>query len=395
MVDKGVSVFDRSTTLHSQTECLSFRMEVPLITSVLLLTLFMVALAFGFVGYVRQKRRRELLRLREAVRSRGALTSNVEVSVFDVFWDLGASDFALEVMASQGLLPQDLQEMPIALDALVDRVDEQGGYDTFVRENLETIQEFFEEHRRAGARRQLPLLTTRNRKTLALPAVTSQKSGESPRDILNIPKSVQLRQVGRSGVMDADPQPFEVDLDELVRVDPVAILQGIFFGRSDELDRWWQLRSLRGLRDELDGHLRRLYEAYAFEANNDPDYYRHLYDLTQRWTAEANRLEQLRDRAPWRGRPWNMAGEALVIEATATARQLAFRAKANVDQTLELIHSHARRGDYAMAGYLVFLNHHALFVGRASAYGDIIKRVETVTYRLQTELKKLNLKSVI
>jgi len=365
-----------------------------LIESIIILVVFMAALTLGFVGYVKQKRRRELLFLRDAVRSRGALTSNVEVSVFDVFWDLGASDFALEVMASQGLLPRDLQEIPIALDALVDRVEEQGGYDTFVRENLETIQEFFEEHRRAGARRALPMLTTRNRKTLALPAITGEQP--APKTMLSLPRSVNLKHSGRSiGLIDVDTQPFEVDLDELVQVDPIAIIKGVFFGRSEELDRWWKMRSLRGLRDELDGHLRRLYEAYAFEANNDPDYYRHLYDLTQRWTAEANRLEQLRDRAPWKGRFWALAGEALVTEATATARQLAFRAKANVDQTLEMIHSHARRGDYAMAGYLVFLNHHALFVGRASSYNDIVKRIETVTYRLQTELKRLNSKDVI
>ncbi|MEZ4459751.1 MAG: hypothetical protein R3E66_08465 [bacterium] len=365
-----------------------------MLEAIVILILFLGASTAAFVAYVNKKRRRSLLMLRDAVRTRGALSHEVEISIFDVFWDLGASDFALEVMASQGLLPRDLQEMPMAHDALGDRIAEQGGYDAFIRENLETIQEFFEEHRRVGARRALPMLTTRNRKTLALPAVGS--SPQPSTDLTKVPRPVQLRGMGRATeLLDMDTRPVEVDLDEIARVDPVAILKGVLFGESAELDRWWKMRSLRSLRDELNGRLRRLYEAYAFEANSDPDYYRHLYDLAERWQTEARRLDQLKERRPWQGQPWAIAGEALVVEATATARQLAFRARANVDQTLELIHSHARRGDYAMAGYLVYLNHHALFVGRISSYVDVIKAIETLTYKLQDEVRSLARKNVI
>lgn len=364
-----------------------------MIQIILILLAFLTFSAVGFVAFVQKRRERDLLRMRDLVRSRGALTQDVEVSIFDVFWDLGASDFALEVMAGQHLLPYNPQELPLALDSLSDRIKEEGSYDGLVRESLETIQEFYTEHRRTGARRALPMLTTRNRKTLALPAVDAQ-APQTP--IAEIPRALQLRQATRAvGLVEADVQPFEIDLDDIARVEPLGILKGIFLGRSEELDRWWQMRALRTLRDELNGHLRSLYDAYAFEATSDPDFYRSLYDLAQRWTAETQRLRDLQERAPWKAQPWALAAHALTAEACETAEQLAFRAKANVDQTIELIHSHARRGDVAMAGYLVFLNHHAFFVGRTQRYGQLIQRIETTTYRIQDEIRKLSKKNVI
>ena len=82
-------------------------------------------------------------------------------------------------------------------------------------------------------------------------------------------------------------------------------------------------------------------------------------------------------------------------EALAVTRQLSWLARNNVDQTIERIHDHARRGDTAMAGYLVYVNHHAFFAGKGEQYSKLVSRVETATYRIQEEVRELQKRGVV
>lgn len=352
-------------------------------------------------------------RMRESIRVREDVV-DANVSIFDVFWDLGVSDFALEIMGSQGLLMDDVQDLPFALDALQDRVAENGSYATFIRENLEAIQEFYEEHRRAGDRRSLPILENKARKTLPLPAVGSPASSSEVQGAGNFPvpydgtgrhrpvvasspeERIAVRE-GRGALIQAlHTSAVEVDVDEIARVDPMRMLGGIFDGTlGSQLERWWEMRTLRGLRTELDRELELLYRLYAEAANSQPNFFSHLFDTARRWEAEASRIEDLIEKEPWRRRSWQICADALAAEALAVARKLSYMARQNVETTIEHIHGRARTGNLAMAGYLVYLNHHALFAGRSAQYGDRVRRVETATYKVQRELRELMQRGVI
>lgn len=381
--------------------------------TITLLMLF-VLLSGGGAGAALSARRKkeQKRRLREAIRVREQVL-DAEVSIFDVFWDLGVSDFALEIMGNQGLLMDDVQDLHFALDALADRVAEHGSYATFVRENLEAIQEFYREHKRAGDRRSLPALENKARKTLPLPAVGSDDTGEV-RGTGNLPvpyhgtgrhlpvvaaspeDRMQVREGLGGNIHALQMSAAEIDVDEVARVDPMQLLGGIFDGTiGSQLERWWEMRDLRGLRNELDRELQALYRYYAQEANGTPNFFGHLYDTARRWDAEAGRIQDLLDKEPWDGRSWAVCAEVLTVEALAVARKLAYAARQNVRSTIEHIHGRARAGNTAMAGYLVYLNHHALFAGRSPQYGEHVRRVESATYKVQRELRELMQKGVI
>jgi len=329
-------------------------------------------------------RRAELLRMKDAIRVRQSGNVRAEHSIFDVFWDLGASEFAIEVMAHQGFLPKEVDDLEIALDQLQDAIKVQGNYQTFIRENLEAIEEMYAEHRQAGNRRALPLLELRQHKTLELPAITGPvEPGKMP---VHIDHSE--RREDMIPFLDQGTSVLEIDIDALVRVDPIAMLKSVFFGESEELARWWNMRTLRGMRNSLDEDLRRLYEAYVFEATRDPDYYRNLYDVAERWMSETRRIEDLEVRDVFKRRPIGVCARALLREAAAVSRKMANRARLNVDQTIELIHHHARMGNTAMAGYLIFLNHRAFFAGKTGRIQPLLQSIENTTYKMQSELRQ-------
>lgn len=363
--------------------------------TLIIFLIILTALTGGGI-YTRQenRKREELLLMKDAIRSRGVGHVHTQACIFDVFWDLGASEFALELMANQRFLPNSIQELPLALDQINDAITEQGSYDTFIRENLEAIEEMYQEHRRTGNRRALPLLEQRQHKTLELPAITDSQTQSTPgTDMVLAPGTGLIRPGERRQsampMLDLGGVGLEVDIDALVRVDPVAILKSVFFGESEEVARWWNMRTLRGLRDTLNADLRLLYEAYVFEASRNPDFYRHLYDVAERWDVEARRLDAMQRSQSFKGRRFEVCAHALVMEATAVARKLSNHARFNVDQTIELIHSHARKGDTSMAGYLIFLNRHAFFAGRLAKISHLIQRIENTTYKMQSELRTL------
>lgn len=356
------------------------------------------------------RRRQRRLEIKDGIRQRVRVNGELEVSIFDVFWDLGVSEYALEIMASQRLLIHGVQDLATALDNLKGEVTVHGSYSAYVRETLETIQEFYREHQTAGNRRALPALELREHKTLELPAVTSDS-----RETTNLPvpytgytggyqpvvaTSFDERVSARSGEtlspLVTTMGGAAVDIDEVTRVEPMRLLKGLFDGNlSSEINRFFKMWNLRNLRGDLDGHLSAFYSFYVDAVHQDPRFYSHLYDTARRWDLEVQRVEQLLQREKWKGKDWAVCGEVLMREALAVSRQLAWLARNNVDQTVERIHDHARRGDVAMAGYLVYLNHHAFFAGRSDTYMDLVRRVENATYRLQEELRELSKRGIV
>ena len=358
------------------------------------------------------RRRKRRVLLKDAVRERHEVANDVEVSLFDVFWDLGVNEYALDVMGNQRLLLKEHTDLATAIDNLREAIHVEGSYSEFIRETLETIEEFYVAHKKAGNRRKLPQLEVRKTKTLELPAITSN---DKPKDstalaVVNptgsfmpvVAKSFDERVDARSGAMMAPlvtasgPTGILVDIDDLVALDPGRLISGLFDGSiGNQISRWKQTLDLRDRRDALDRELTRFYRYYATQAQTDSNFYKHLYDVGHRWDKEIKRVERLMEREAWADKPWADCAEVLMNEALAVSRQLAWLARNNVDQTIERIHDHARRNDTAMAGYLVYLNRHAFFAGRGDEYAELARRVETATYRIQEEVSALERKGVV
>lgn len=392
---------------------------------IVVIIITLIALTGGGAGSaaVMIQRRKRQLGLREAVLEK-VDHGGRPLSIFDVFWDLGVSDYALALMNHHGILPHDPQDFEKVHSILDDLIEAHGTYTDFLEDNLAAIQEFYSEHRQTGHRRKIPTLTVRDRKLLPserrskepapmsdstalvrkreqVPATIDEGEREqAERELgLVVQGTVEERQVSREELepllmtVSSDEQMSlhkGIDLDEASRQDWLKTVKNIFDGRlTDEVKKWWEFRSLRAAKSRLDDEFANFYDFYADLATSRSDFYDMLYDTAKRWRGEANRIEALLDQKPWRREPFADCAEVLVFEARRLGNQLASRAKRNIDTTVERIHDLARADDKAMAGYLLYLNHHAFFAGRSPDYGKYVERIERQAYRVQEELRKL------
>ncbi|MFU8806915.1 MAG: hypothetical protein ACNA8W_24115, partial [Bradymonadaceae bacterium] len=86
--------------------------------TIVILTLIVLATGgAGTAAAVQMQRTRLRGRMGEAVRRKRPLRGQF-ISLFDVFWDLGVSDYALEIMGAQGLLITRPEELHGSLSRL-------------------------------------------------------------------------------------------------------------------------------------------------------------------------------------------------------------------------------------------------------------------------------------
>ena len=377
------------------------------ITLVIFATLFVLATGGATTAAVRHRRALHAVRLKEALRATRPV-QNQRLSLFDLFWDLGASDFALELMAHHDLLPSANDDaIHRAWSNMEDLVRQYGSYDSFLENSLEAIQEFFEEHRHAGHRRRLPGLTGAQRKVVPIPRrLESDRPSTDPNlpstQVVNRPsvegmrRRRQMRRDGGPAGLVSSATTEEVDLDTIGRFEPMDILQSVLDGKiGDRIEQWWKLRTLRQLRKELDQSLAELYRFYADTARRNPDFYEPLYDAHQRWRDETTRLRFTARRRPWSNKDYALAADVLFELAVDLAEGFQRRAHATTYQIVETIHAHARKEDTAMAGYLVYLNRHAFFAGRHPEYGDLARDIEFATQRMREEILRLRDQGVV
>ena len=377
------------------------------VTIVFLIILSVIGTGAGRQTYKRvQHRRRE--ELREALLEKYPAPDRY-VSIFDLFWDLGVSDFALTIMGHQGLLPAKPDERGAVFNRIGERIDEHGSYAAFIDDVLEAIQEFYQDHRAAGDRRLLPTLDVPSSRLLPLPegqrpglmpSAAPEHDGLPDGYLLDIDLEERARIRESRAATDSALVPVgarrSVDLDDLLRAGPIDILKGLLDGNfSKRLDKWIQMRQLRVLREDLDDKLGRLYLYFESMIRNDPDALNPLYDLTRRWEREAIRIEQLERERPWAERPWATACDLLVQEARILSRYLGRHAKKNTDDAIQSIRANAQKGNRAMAGYLVYANRFAFFAGRGDAHAELVSEIEYAAAKIQTELRELRAKQVL
>ncbi len=362
-----------------------------------ILTLFVLATGGTATAAVR-RRKRTLARLglQQDMRAARRLEDH-RLSLFDVFWDLGASDFALELMAHHDLLPTQREAVHGSWSRLSTLVEQHGSYEAFLEDSLEAIQEFFIKHKQAGHRRRLPGLTEASAKTIPVPRITAEDAptaepvpeGPSAREVRERRALRMGRQDPGNGMMAAGTYE-EINLDRVGNLSATDLLMGVVDGSlGDRLEAWWKQRRLRQHRQRLDEALERLYDFYADVARRTPAFYEPPYDAHLRWQDEATRLRQERHRRPWKNETWALAADVLYDDGIALSERLSQRAYESTYRAIEAIHDYARRGDRAMAGYLVFLNRHAFFAGRHQAYVEHCREVEFATARLSEEILRL------
>jgi hypothetical protein len=379
--------------------------------TIFLFTLVSVVSAGSGTAVARRLRKRRRERLREALLKK-LPTRDRYLSVFDLFWDLGVSDFALEIMAAQRLLPHQPDDMEALFASLEDLLATHGNYAALLDELLDSIQLFYLDHLAAGARRMLPSLQLPGQKLLPLP--DSMRSNLSPPDpdtlhVDDMPDGLLLdvdaeerwriredRRVTSTALVITSDTEGMIDLDALLATGGQQLLRSLLQGRlGQQIKRLAELRELRARRAELDARLTTLYRHWALVLQGSPALVEPLYDLTRRWEREALRIEAMERAAAWNGKPWALTASILTEEARILARYLARTARKNADELLAAIRTHASRGDEAMAGYLVYVNRHAFFAGRGDAHQRLVLDIELATAAVQAELHSLRSRGVL
>lgn len=321
--------------------------------------------------------------MRHAIRTTIPCGTRAPVSLLDLFWDLGASDYALEILAHRDLLLDDPGGLPALMQELPALVAEAGSYRALVDEILEAIREFDLQHRAAGDRRALPGLAAPPIKALPAAAETTPtQTTATARDW------EAWRTGGATGGL-AGGQV--TDLDQVLDAGVGSLLTGLFEGNvGQEFRRWTAQREAKKIRNELDRALEALWSVYASHVATDARTMQWLHDSARRWDAERNRIDALRGAAPYANRSWAPCADALLEAASELAVQMAHAARANVADTLARIDALAAQGDRAMAGYLVYVNRYALFVGRMELGDTQIRAVESASDRLRIKLSQLD-----
>jgi hypothetical protein len=353
--------------------------------SIIALVVLLSGIGAGGLAVRKSSQRKEM---QAAVVAPIACGEELVLSLFDVFWDLGANEFTLEMMAHRGLLLDQSEDLSTLLSDLPVRISEHGGYKQFVDDLLVSIQEYRESNR-----------PTQNQRLLASPA----------RKLLPLPKSPEAmgpddsldRQVARTGNHQGslvhEPRGEEVvDIDQVLETDALDLIGSLFAGKgTKKVKQWFGLRAARSLREQLDAALVSLYETYFSVLQTPPNALDHLYHEAKRWDAEVVRVGLLAKRRSWRQESWASCADALIAQAKTLCASLAASGRTETAATVLRINKLAKDDDKAMAGYLVYLNRYALFAGRLASCDTEVRGVETATHRLRQELRECRAKGLV
>ena len=339
----------------------------------------------GGIAYRRSDQRREM---REAVRAPIACGDDVVISLFDVFWDLGANEFTLEMLAHRSLLLDRPADLNTLLSALPEAVAEHGGYKVFVEDLLVSIQEYRESRRPEDNGR---LLASPNRKLLPLP------KGAEAVDSEDLEARQHARMDGAAGPLVHEPDgEQEVDIDAVLETDALDLIGSLFAGAGTaKVKRWFGLRDARKLREELESALASLHATYVSVLKNQAGGLDHLFHEGKRWDAEVVRVRLLGERRSWKKESWAGCADALMHEARAFCMGLAASAREDTAATIRRIDKLAAKGDKSMAGYLVYLNRYAFFAGKLARCESQVRQVETATHKLRQELRECRAKGLL
>lgn len=369
------------------------------------LTIGVIAAIVAAVGggaaasVVRARRTSRREAMRQAVRAPVPCGAHAPVSLFDVFWDLGASEYALAMMAHRGVLIDDPSAHGPAMMTLGEQIVAAGGRAEYVAEQLDAIEEYYRDHNTAGDRRTMLALAAPATKMLPPAGGTSGTGTLQVSYAAQIHGGVDDRQGWRSGQQPgalssgtaAEPTATTDDLDTLIATDVQSLLQAVFGNGSlwGEAKKWFALRGARKIKERLDAALSELHQLYTDHVRADATSHTNLQDAARRWEAEATRTSAVHQQVQESGETWQLCADVLAEEAVAMARALADQSRANVAETLAQIDELADKGETAMAGYMVYVNRYAFFVGKQAVSEPAVRAIENALDDLRVELRRL------
>lgn len=358
-----------------------------------------VALAGGATtaAVVASRRRSRRQAMHEAVRAPVPCGPHPPVSLFDIFWDLGASDMALAMLAHRGLLLDDPEQRTGLVQTLGEEIVRAGGRTEYVAEQIEAIEEVYQEHMRGGPRK-LPALSAPARKMLPAAGQTGSSTALATY-AGHVPGGVSDRDAWRTGSRSGplSSGTADIDIDAAVGSDIKELLSSLFSGGSivEGAKRWFRMRDARRLRDALDQALTRLHGVYVAHGRDDLQTRTNLLDSARRWEAEVTRVDALKAERRYEGESWALCADVLLEEAKTLATNLAGAALANVEETIHAIDGHAEKGETPMAGWLVYVNRYAFFAGRMAVCEEPVREVEAALANLAIELQRLQREGVL
>lgn len=275
-------------------------------------------------------------------------------SLADLFWALGATPLALELMIRRELVPRDGQPPDVAHRALRDDIAAFGGWQPFLDALHEVLGELEEEARRARLHRNLP--------HLALP-------------------SERLLPGAR-----ADAPPIAVDGTADPRLG--TLVESLFSGRLEEtLARWWGERDLRKARRTLDARLRDLART-VIGTLPLPALAQRLHAMGHARSVERDRIERLCGEHRGATGPWRHAVQALLESALVRATDELDRAEEQAARLVRELHEHAAAGQLERVGWLLYVNRRLLQDIPGTTIPVALEMVDRAAAALQSEAER-------
>ncbi len=342
------------------------------------------------VRHLRLRRARDLV-TRPII---GALASSDSPrSVYDVFSDLGSTEYALEVMRHMDLIPENEEDLEIVAINLSDAISSFGSYDQLVGSLNETIQELSHEGESDHAEildRRLMLNAPRQTDAL-LPAVSRpSKVGDAlpeGKGTERLEADAGPSSTGSDGRAHTSSVPEEERLHATVddalaelfgdhRSPHAGALEGGAGGLAaivvggvlgslttgggfwDGVSRFVHKRRVKQMRTHLNSELSGLsLDIFHAPAQISQQVERNLSLLVQekRWTVERRRRDTARHRKlPRKQR--SSALQALKLLASQEAYVALSEAERDVKKLTAQITRHRRSGRHDLAGFLIYVN---------------------------------------
>jgi hypothetical protein len=333
--------------------------------------------------------------------------SDAPRSVFDVFRDLGSTEYALEVMRHMGLIPETEAELELVAGSLSDAIASYGGYDLMIESLRETIQDLTEDQGKDPSEilsRRLTLSAPHQTEAL-LPSVDRPGGAAlpAPEEVKRLEaRTRSSREGGGTGAGSGGAQPHlhatvEEALDELFNSDRspdagtleqgaggvAAIVIGGVLGSLttggfwDGVSRFVHRRRVKQMRSRLNQELLGLsLDLFHAPQPIGQQVERNLALVVQerRWVVERRRREVSRHRKlPAKQR--SHAQIALRMLASREAQEALAGAERDTRKLLAQITRHRRSGRHDLAGFLIYVNRKDLLHG-ISAFDGRIKAIE-------------------
>lgn len=316
-------------------------------------------------------------------------------SVYDVFRDLGSSEYAIEVMRHMDLVPEAEADIERVAGSLADAIASFGGYEAMVDSLRETIRDLHDEAASLEGRGRLTLMAPKGQDSL-LPAF-ERKTGALPpgEEVKQLPAHVEADDEEGEASPKGPGDPLEAEAERLHATVDQA-LNDIFGGKGptgetiakeaggvaaiviggvlgslstggfwDGVRDFVQRRRVKQMRTRLSQELTGLsldlfHAPSSVQERVDKNLDGYLQEC--RWQVERHRREAARHgKLPKKQR--STAQHALKLLASSDARQNLRSAEGDIRQLRGQITRHRRAGRHDLAGFLIYVNRTTLLRG--------------------------------